>query len=204
MVLGLAGNSGSGKTTAARILEKLGGFHVDADRLAHEAMAPGTKEYGEILDRFGPAVISSPDGPIDRKELGKIVYNDPISKKALEAIVHPVVIERSLELSRDLEVPWTFAVWDAALLVESGMHDLCDFLWIIRASWETKLVRIQERDNISQDSAILRLSSQTQDDELFALASQTLPMSRIYSLQNDEGNFEDKVTELLEKCLGLF
>jgi dephospho-CoA kinase len=200
MVLGLAGNSGSGKTAASRALEKLGGFHVDADLLAHEAMAPGTKAYGEIVSYFGPSVLKDPNGPIDRKALGAIVYKDPVKKKALESFVHPVVAERSLELSRELEIPWTFAVWDAALLIESGMHALCDFLWIVRASWETKLIRIQERDGVSQDDAILRLSSQAKEDELAAMAEKALPASRICALPNDGGDLEEKVKDLLEKC----
>lgn len=93
MVVGIAGPAGSGKSTVCRLLSRRPGFvHLDCDRLAWEAYAPGGPAHGKVLETFGPDVLS-PTGAVDRKRLGEIVFADPGKRKELEDIVHPVVVQ---------------------------------------------------------------------------------------------------------------
>jgi dephospho-CoA kinase len=95
-VLGLTGGIGSGKSAVARMLAELGAEIVDADRLAREVDAPGSERLAEIVSRFGSAVLD-PRGELDRRALGRIVFNDEEARRDLNRIVHPRVAARTAE-----------------------------------------------------------------------------------------------------------
>lgn len=96
IVVGIAGPTGSGKSTVCRILARRPGYvHVDCDLLAKRTYEPGGPAYAELVRAFGPGILS-PDGRVDRKKLAELALRDPGKKKLLEDIVHPHVI-RALE-----------------------------------------------------------------------------------------------------------
>ena len=90
-IIGLTGNIACGKSTVLDLLRERGAQVLDADRVTHELQAPGQPVYHAIVDAFGPDILSAPDGPIDRRALGAIVFADPAALRRLEQIVHPAV-----------------------------------------------------------------------------------------------------------------
>ena len=95
--VGLTGGIASGKSTVSAILAELGAVVIDADKLAREVVAPGTDGLAEVVEAFGPEVLT-PDGDLDRPALGAIVFNDEAQRRVLEGIVHPRVRVRGAEI----------------------------------------------------------------------------------------------------------
>src|SRR5258706_12632864 len=125
-VIGLTGGIAAGKSTVARIFAELGAPVVDADQLAREVVAPGQPALDEIVRAFGLGVLDA-SGALDRKQLGAIVFADEDKRRALNAITHPriaaVTQARLAELRARGE---TLAIYEAALLVENGIHHVLD------------------------------------------------------------------------------
>src|SRR5215213_11091431 len=93
-IIGLTGNIACGKSTVLDMLRQRGAQVLDADQVTHELQAPGQPVYQAIVAEFGSGILSAPDGPIDRRALGAIVFVDPAALQRLERIVHPAVRER--------------------------------------------------------------------------------------------------------------
>lgn len=170
-IIGLTGGIASGKSTVARILERLGAVIVDADILAREAVLPGRPAYRTIVETFGPDILL-PDGSIDRKALGRVVFADPSARRRLEAITHPAIArlaeERLAELRRT-DGPAAFYV--APLLIEAGATGRVDEIWVVYVDRETQIARLIERDGITRREAEQRLSAQMPMDEKAAHGS---------------------------------
>lgn len=145
LLIGLSGPIGCGKSTVARMLAELGGVTIDADQLARRVADPGGEALPAIRARFGDAVIAS-DGELDRAALAQVVFHDASALADLEGIVHPHVrrlIDRRLaEAERD-EAP--FVVIEAIKLVEGGLADRCDEVWLIECQPATQRSRLATR-----------------------------------------------------------
>lgn len=169
--VGLTGGVGSGKTTVGRILAGLGLFVLDADELAHAALEPGANAYARVVERFGPAILDD-DGRIVRQRLARIVFQDERARLALNAIVHPVVLaeadRRIADHARRARIP--IAVFDAALLVESGRHRDFHRLIVVRSSRQTQIRRLLVRDHLSLAEAEARIDSQAPLADKLAVA----------------------------------
>jgi len=155
-VIGLTGGSGSGKTTVALALEHLGAFVIDCDKIAHENMLKGGIAYDDILKEFGRDILL-PNGEIDRKKLGSIVFSDKAALSRLNAVTHGHITDRVRALV-DKGNPLT--VIDAPLLYETGLDSLCDEVWVTQAPYEVRIDRIVKRDGISRREAEKRLKNQ--------------------------------------------
>ena len=190
-VIGVTGNSGAGKGTACKILRRMGGFCIDADKLARQVMEPGRPAYTEIIDTFGAHIIL-PDNSIDRKTLGAIVFNDPDKRKVLEHIVHSRVIPECARLTAEAQnhTGYSFVIWDAPLLTEAGMHMHCDMVLLITALFTIKLSRILKRDNITEEQAKQRMSSQTPDGELYRKLTYDIGENLVNIIENN-GSIQD-------------
>lgn len=165
LVIGLTGGIASGKSTVARILERLGATIIDADLLAREAVLPGTPAHEDIVAAFGTEILL-PDATIDRKALGRIVFANPDARRRLEAITHPAIARLSqarLAEARRSAAPAVFYV--APLLIEAGATGRVDDIWVVYADRETQLARLTERDGIRRDEAEQRLAAQMPMDE---------------------------------------
>jgi dephospho-CoA kinase len=161
-IIGLTGNIATGKSTVARILQNLGAEVIDADRLVHSLMEPGTEVWHAIRQAFGPEVIG-PDGAIDRRRLGAIVFADPAALARLEAIVHPAVgraILRRLEEWRSQPQPPRVVVIEAIKLLESSLAKLCDAVWIVVAPREVQIERLVRTRGLTPEEAALRIDAQ--------------------------------------------
>lgn len=129
--LGLTGPIGCGKSTIAAWLDELGAVVIDADDVAREVVEPGTPGFDQVVAAFGRQLVRD-DGSLDRAALGRIVFNDSVALRRLEAIVHPAVRPKILE--RILAAERTMApavVVEAIKLVEGGLGTLCDEVWLV-------------------------------------------------------------------------
>jgi dephospho-CoA kinase len=160
--IGLTGNIACGKSTVGRLLVERGAEYVDADRLVHALMEPGTPEYGQIVERFGAAVVAA-DGRIDRPKLGGIVFADPAALRDLEAILHPGV---RAEVHRRLAAS-TAAIFvvDAIKLLEGGLAREMDAVWVVTCPRAEQVRRLMVERGLSEEQAEVRISAQTSQEE---------------------------------------
>ncbi|MGI9950915.1 dephospho-CoA kinase [Moorellaceae bacterium AZ2] len=175
MVIGLTGGIASGKSTVAGILASLGARVIDADKIAREIVEPGKPAWEEIKSTFGFQYLE-PDGTINRRALGNLVFRDRTAREKLNAITHPRIkeeIARRLEAYRK-EEPGGVVVIEAALLLEAGMQQVVDEVWVVTAPEEVRLKRLMERDNLSREEAWQRLKAQWPEEERLKFASQVI------------------------------
>ncbi|MDD2942010.1 MAG: dephospho-CoA kinase [bacterium] len=189
-VIGITGSSGSGKTTASGILRSFGATVISADELARQAVAPGSPCLKKIIDVFGPNLIDN-SGNLDRKTLGTIVFNDPVAREKLEAIVHPIVQQSAREKIALHKSLTPIVVYDCPLLFETGLEksDLLDCTLLILANEQNKIARLIKRDQTTKASVEKRLACQMSDDEKALLAD--------YIITND-GTIEELTVKLRE------
>jgi dephospho-CoA kinase len=154
----LTGGIATGKSWVRRRFAHHGVPTIDADTLAHAAVAPGTPGAARILERFGTAVRSA-DGSIDRKALGGIVFGDENARRDLEAIVHPAVYE-SIEAWFATLPPVAFAVADIPLLYETGRHADFDTVVVTACTPAEQVRRLTARDGLSLEDARQRIEAQ--------------------------------------------
>lgn len=158
-LLGLTGNIACGKTSVGQLLtERFGAEYVDADRLVHALYAPGTPETRAIAQRFGDELVQ-PDGTIDRRRLADIVLGDRSALRDLEAILDPAVM-RAIA-ARVAQTSARVLVLDAIRLVESGLSDRCDTLWVVVCDRASQIQRLQASRGLSAEQAALRVEAQT-------------------------------------------
>ncbi|MFE9392303.1 dephospho-CoA kinase [Streptomyces sp. NPDC006784] len=169
--VGLTGGIGSGKSEVARLLAECGAVIVDADRIAREVVEPGTPGLAAIVDEFGAEVLTG-DGRLDRPRLAALVFADPERRTALNAIVHPLVGERSAELDRAAREadPDAVVVHDVPLLVENGLAPLYDTVVVVDAATETRLDRLVRLRGTDEDEARARMAAQASREERLAVA----------------------------------
>ena len=164
-IIGLTGGIASGKSTVARMLERLGAAVIDADLLAREVVMPGEPAHHAIVEAFGPEVLQ-PDGTIDRQRLGQIVFADPASRRRLEEITHPAIGRRAEELLAALRAAGTeVAVYMAALLIEAKVTSRVHEVWVVYVDRDTQLKRLMERDGMGRDEARARIGAQMPMEE---------------------------------------
>jgi dephospho-CoA kinase len=160
VLIGLTGPIGCGKSTVAGWLgEQPGVVVIDADREAREVLAPGTPEVATIYVRFGES-LRLPDGTLDRAALAKIVFADPAALRDLEAIVHPAVRPRILDAIQRAEAEGARAVVvEAIKLVEGGLAELCDEVWLISCDPAAQAARLRAR-GVDDADATARVAAQ--------------------------------------------
>jgi dephospho-CoA kinase len=159
-LVGLTGGIATGKSTFAAALRDLGVPVVDADQLARAVVAPGTPALDAIVREFGPGV-RGPDGALDRKALGAIVFADPAARRRLEAITHPAIREAMVaETARLAAAGHDLAFYDAPLLFEVGLDRAMALVVVVDAPREAQLRRLGARDGLSRAEAEARLAAQ--------------------------------------------
>lgn len=172
IVVGLAGQSGAGKSTVAGMFGELGAACLDVDRVAREVVRSGSPVLAEIERTFGAEYVL-PDGGLDRRKLGRRVFSDPAALELLNKITHPALVREVSEWIADLgadETPPPVAVVDAAVLFESGLAKLVDAVVVVVASEQVQAERIAARDGITVGEALARVRAQRSADEMLARA----------------------------------
>ncbi len=164
-VIGLTGGIGTGKTQVSNILVELGASIVNADLLGHEIYKPHTEGWQEVVNAFGEDVLT-PDGEIDRRKLGAIVFSDPEALKQLNSIAHPRIYSLAEERIRSLgRNGKDVVVLEAALLIEAKWTPLVDEVWVTTSPEDDVIKRIQERNGFDEESILSRIRSQMPQTE---------------------------------------
>jgi dephospho-CoA kinase len=163
---GLTGGIASGKSTVAGMFAELGAKVIDADRLAHDLMRAPHPAYHEIVSHFGFEILDS-QGEIDRKRLGAIVFRDLEKLRALNAIVHPRVIERTDQLVEafQLQDPRAVVIVDAALVYEANLTDRFAKIIVAWCRPDQQLDRLMAKAGLSREEAEHRIAAQVPAEE---------------------------------------
>jgi dephospho-CoA kinase len=192
MRVGLTGGIASGKSTVSAILAELGAVIVDADLMAREVVAPGTEGLAEVVEAFGPGILTG-DGELDRPALGAIVFADEAKRRVLEGIIHPRVRARSVELEAQAG-PDDVVVHDIPLLAESnGAAGAFDAVVVVDVPTELQVERMITDRGWSREDAESRIAAQAPREERRAIAT--------YVVENT-GTREDlrqRVTEVFDQ-----
>lgn len=162
LLIGLTGNIATGKSTVAGMLSDLGALAIDADKVAHHVMRPGTQVHANIVEAFGPEILAT-DGTIDRKRLGSLVFADQRALAKLEAIVHPATLEA---IDRCIDATSAdVVVIEAIKLIESGLAHKCHSVWVTTCRPEQQVERIMAVRDLSRAEAQQRVEAQRGQEE---------------------------------------
>jgi dephospho-CoA kinase len=166
LTIGLTGGIGSGKSTATKILAELGAPIIDADQVGHAIYAPDGPAYADMIGAFGEAILA-PDRTIDRRKLGPIVFADPGALKRLNAIVHPMMFVRMREMLDAMRAAGERKpiVIEAAVLIEANWQPLFDEIWLVIASQDNVVKRVELQRGLKREQTEARIRAQLSDEQ---------------------------------------
>ena len=178
-VIGLTGNIAVGKSVVRQMLQHLGAYTIDADGLTHQAMQPGAPAYKPVVETFGQFILG-PDKRINRALLGQIVFSNPVALEKLESIVHPIVRQAIGTLvSRSKQ---RVVVIEAIKLLEGGLAETVDAVWVVDATPETQIKRLMQKRKLAEADARQRVTVQNPQADKLARATVII---------NNDGNVEE-------------
>jgi dephospho-CoA kinase len=167
--VGLTGGIASGKSTVSAILAELGAVVIDADALAREVVARGTPGLAAVVAEFGPGLLT-PEGDLDRPAMGALVFGNPEARTRLEAVIHPLVHERSAQLEA-AAAPDAVVVHDIPLLAEVGRAGSFDAVIVVDAPPELQVSRMVQERGWTRDDAESRIAAQATREDRLAIAT---------------------------------
>jgi dephospho-CoA kinase len=185
LLVGLTGGMGSGKTTVGNLFKAMGAYVLDADEISRSLVEPGKPSWREIVDLLGNGIVKE-DQTLDRRKIAEIVFKDLEKKKALEAVLHPRVIEEEQVRYKEIvkKDPEALVIIDAALLIESENYRKVDKVIVVACDEETQLSRIMAKKVFSREDAERRLRQQMPLEEKIKFAD--------FVLHNNSGMSELK------------
>lgn len=187
MKIGLTGGIATGKSTVSKMLVQRGALLVDSDQIAREVVLPGSPVLAQVAQRFGQAILHS-DGSLHRKKLGEIIFSDAEARKDLEAILHPPI--KTIQLERimqfEQEHPNRLVVVDIPLLYESNAQHRFSEVMVVYVPQSIQIERLMKRDQITEEQAIARLSSQMSIEEKKNLADVVIDNSGTLEQTEDQ------------------
>ncbi len=176
-IIGITGNIACGKTVVGHMLLELGAErYIDADAVVHKLYQSGQPIAVKVAEAFGPAVVA-PDGSIDRKALGALVFQDAEAMRQLEAIVHPAVSRALADELFDVS-PSGIVIIDAVKLLEGGSGALCQSKWMVVCSEEQELARLLARNQLNEEEAWARIRAQPSVAYRLPLINEVIDNSR--------------------------
>lgn len=196
IVIGLTGPSGSGKSTVSAVFERYGFHVINADLIAREVVAESAGCLAELTDEFSRAILN-PDGTLNRRGLGSMVFASPEKLKRLGQIIYPYITYRlikRIQSLREENVP--FALLDAPTLFESRVDDFCKLVVCVGASRELRAGRIMARDGLAHSLAIERIDAQP--DFAYYAARSDMIIENNGSIALLEAQAKQTATKILE------
>lgn len=189
LIIGVTGNSGSGKTSISKLLEKkLNVDIIDADKVVKEMSMPGAIYFKEIVKKFGKDILLE-NGELNKQKLAGIIFTNNEKREALNSLTFKYVVE---EITKRAKLSKSeIVIIDAPLLIESGLNQICDIVISVLANEKTKIKRICTRDSIDEDTARKRINAQPKND--FYIEN-----SNLVVINNDNCNLEKQVINIKE------
>ena len=171
LIVGLTGGIGSGKSTVTRMFKDEGAYVIDFDHLACLVVEPDKPAWRDIIDYFGPGVLSS-DRTLNRSALAEIVFSDEKSRKALEGLTHPRIFEEGDALINAIkrEDPSSVVIMDIPLLFEFDLNKRFDKIILVYVTIAIQIERVVKRDGLSTEEVEKRLNAQIPIEEKRALS----------------------------------
>jgi dephospho-CoA kinase len=191
-VIGLTGNIGTGKSVVRKMLEHLGAYGIDADALANRAIAKGSPGYQPVVDLFGRWVLAD-DKQIDRAKLGRLVFSNPDALESLEKVVHPFVGQALDILIR--RSPQSVVVVEAIKLIEAGLAEKCDSLWVTYAPQNQQISRLVQKRGLTEALALQRIQAQPPQEKKVTAANVVI---------RNDGTFENTWMQVVSAWNRLF
>lgn len=174
LTVGLTGGIASGKSAVADAFAKLGAPVIDTDVISREVVAVGEAGLDAVRKLFGPAVLTA-EGELNRRALRERVFADPVKRRHLEDILHPLIRERSLRALERVKAPYAIVV--VPLLVETSFGALVDRVLVVDVPVETQLQRLMQRDGLSRDAAAVMIGAQADRPSRLAAADDVIDNS---------------------------
>ena len=164
--VGLTGGIAAGKSTAGRMFAELGCHLINSDDITHQLFEPGQAVHSAVAGAFGKRILA-PDGRIDRRILGEIVFSDPAARAKLNGLVHPAVIQRHREWLEEKEQqdPQGVAIVDAALMIEVGTYKNYDKIIVVTCTPGIQRQRLRTRSNLTEEQIDARILAQMPMEE---------------------------------------
>lgn len=163
--VGLTGSIASGKSTVARRLKDRGIPVIDLDKVGHEVLRKRHEAFEPVVEAFGEGILG-PDGEIDRKKLGAVVFNDAAARERLNQIMHPKIREEEARRVAAMTADGVAAVvTEAALLIETGQRQRFDFFVVVGCDTDIQIARLMKRDGSSVEEAKRKLAAQLSFEE---------------------------------------
>lgn len=159
-IIGLTGGIASGKSSVAQKIEKLGAGLVNCDKIAHDLYLPGNKFFNVVVENFGSTVLG-PDGFINRKALGDIVFNDKTQLDKLNKLIWPVILEGAKKQIEELHANgFDVIVMEAAVLIQANWQNVCHEIWTCIIPQDEAVKRVMDRNGLTETEAKLRIQVQ--------------------------------------------
>lgn len=182
-IIGITGSSGSGKSTASRIIKKeLGAKVIDADRLVKQKQKPGQIYFKKIVELFGKEILQK-DGSLNRRKIAEIIFQDELKKEELDKLTYKYVVEETKNQIKEMKEE--YVIIDAPLLIESRLNEICDVTVAVLSNEEEQIKRICKRDNIEEYEAKLRIKAQ-KDNAFYKTNAD-------YIVENNGGTYNELV-----------
>lgn len=177
-VIGLTGGIGSGKSTVSSYLRDKGFYIIDADEMARNMTAKGSKCLENLEKAFGREVILE-DGNLNRKKLGEIVFSDKEKKAKLEELTTEVVVKNIEDETEHLRRTGKYDIifLDVPLLFETGLNKCCDAVVVVTADDNVRIQRVVARDGISPLQVRARINNQMSTEEKISMATDVIDNS---------------------------
>lgn len=195
--IGLTGGIGSGKSTVAQILVKLGATLIDADAIGRDLMQPGQPVFAEVVRVFGQGVLAK-NGSLDRAALASLVFADESKREKLNSIIHPAIrvqAQRQRDKAAEKLGQSGVIVEDIPLLVETGQANRFDGVIVVEADPAERLRRLVELRGMSEADALARMNAQATDQERRALATWVIDNSgSLAETEEQVGRVYGKIT----------
>lgn len=161
-IIGITGSSGSGKSTASKIMaEELGAKVIDADKLVKQMQTPGQIYFEKIVELFGREILQK-DGVLNRRKIAQIIFQDELKKEKLNKLTYKYVVEEIKTQIKNIQEK--YVIIDAPLLIESKLNKICDVTVAVTSNENEQIKRICRRDNIEENDAKLRIKAQKNND----------------------------------------
>ena len=185
-IIGLTGGIGSGKSTIASWFREWHIPVIDGDKLAREAVNPGSPVLSILADAFGKEILSE-EGTLKRRQLGQIVFQDKAKLSRLNQIIWHLV-ESRLKVCKDAGEK--LAVLDMPLLIEAGWQSRVDSIWVVYVSTEVQISRVMKRDGLKRSQVMAIMQNQIPVEEKLSYADVII---------NNEGSEENTRRQVLQE-----